>query len=147
MQSCSIDPSRSSRPVIDADPGATAPDVLTPAALDFLARLAARFESTRQALLARRRERQQRLNAGELPDFLPETRDLRQASWTVAAIPHDLRRRHVEITGPVERKMIINALNCGADCFMADFEDSNSPTWQNVIEGQVNLCDAVRGVI
>src|SRR5439155_11715825 len=120
---CSIDLPESARQVLSADPGTAASDVLTPAALDFVARLSARFELTRQELLGRRRERQKRLDAGELPDFLPETRELRASDWRVAPIPHDLRRRHVEITGPVDRKMIINALNSGADCFMADFED------------------------
>ena len=122
-------------------------ETLTPEALQFLGRLAARFETTRQSLLVCRRERQVRLDAGELPDFLPETRAVRESSWTVAPIPPDLRKRHVEITGPVERKMVINALNSGADCFMADFEDSNAPTWRNVIDGQVNLRDAIRGTI
>ncbi len=122
-------------------------EILTPEALDFLGRLGARFEPARQALLERRRERKARLDAGALPDFLPETRHVRESSWTVAPIPRDLRKRHVEITGPVDRKMVINALNSGADCFMADFEDSNAPTWPNVIEGQVNLRDAVRGTI
>jgi malate synthase len=121
--------------------------ILSPDALSFLGRLAARFESKRQELLARRRDRQLRLDAGELPDFLPETRLIRETNWTVAPIPCSLRKRHVEITGPVDRKMIINALNSGADCFMADFEDSNSPTWPNVIDGQVNLRDAIRRTI
>jgi malate synthase len=80
-----------------------------------------------------------------MPDFLPHTQQIRQRAWTVAPIPADLRDRRIEITGPVERKMIINALNSGAKVFMADFEDSNSPTWANVIDGQVNLRDAVRG--
>jgi malate synthase len=84
---------------------------------------------------------------GALPDFLRETRDVRAASWRVAEIPHDLRDRRVEITGPVERKMIINALNSGASVFMADFEDSLTPTWENVVSGQAHLCDAVRGTI
>ena len=122
-------------------------EILTAEARDFLGRLSERFEPARQALLARRRERQARLDVGELPDFLPETRHIRESSWTVAPIPHDLRKRHVEITGPVDRKMVINALNSGADCFMADFEDSSAPTWWNVIDGQANLRDAVRGTI
>jgi malate synthase len=132
---------------VDAAVSGPACEVLTPAALTFIERLCARFEPARQVVLAHRRERQKRLDAGDLPDFLPHTREIREARWTVAPIPHDLGKRHVEITGPVDRKMIINALNCGADCFMADFEDSNSPTWQNVIEGQINLRDAVRGTI
>jgi malate synthase len=121
--------------------------VLTPEATAFLTRLDRQFEKRRQELLAARRMRQQRINAGELPDFLPETAQIRGKEWTVAPIPHDLRDRRVEITGPVDRKMIINALNSGANVFMADFEDSNSPTWQNNLEGQLNLRDAVAGTI
>src|SRR5689334_400296 len=121
--------------------------VLSPGALEFLAALARRFEPQRQALLERRRLRQAALDAGELPDFLPETRDIRERAWTVAAIPRDLRDRRVEITGPVDRKMMINALNSGANVFMADFEDANAPTWENNIVGQQNLHDAVAGTI
>ncbi len=118
--------------------------VLTPEAQTFLAELHRRFEPRRQELLRRRRDRQAELDAGGLPDFLPETKELRESDWTVASIPADLRDRRVEITGPVERKMVINALNSGASTFMADFEDSNAPTWLNNLEGQVNLRDAVR---
>ena len=121
--------------------------ILTPEASAFLTKLAREFEARRQQLLARRRTRQQQIDAGQFPDFLPETAHIRQAEWTVAPIPHDLLDRRVEITGPVDRKMIINALNSGADVFMADFEDSNSPTWQNNLEGQFNLRDAVEGTI
>jgi malate synthase len=121
--------------------------ILSPEARTFLTALAMNFEERRHALLAQRQVRQQRLDAGELPDFLPETTAIREASWTVASIPADLLDRRVEITGPVERKMIINALNSGANVFMADFEDSNSPTWLNNLEGQANLRDAVRGTI
>ena len=121
--------------------------ILTPEAREFLSQLARKFEERRQDLLARRRIRQQELDAGVLPDFLAETAAIRQADWTVAPIPADLLGRRVEITGPVDRKMIINALNSGANVFMADFEDSNSPTWQNNLEGQANLRDAVRGTI
>ena len=121
--------------------------ILTPAASSFLTKLAREFEARRQQLLARRRARQQQIDAGQFPDFLPETAHIREAEWTVAPIPHDLRDRRVEITGPVDRKMIINALNSGASVFMADFEDSNSPTWQNNLEGQFNLRDAVGGTI
>src|SRR5712692_1106663 len=121
--------------------------MLTPEAQAFLTKLARTFESRRQHLLARRRVRQQEIDAGHLPDFLPETASIRQQEWTVAPIPHDLLDRRVEITGPVDRKMIINALNSGANVFMADFEDSNSPTWQNNLEGQLNLRDAVKGTI
>jgi malate synthase len=121
--------------------------VLTPAALSFLEGLATEFEDHRQELLQSRRRRQSRLDAGHLPDFLPETRAIRESEWRVAPIPPALQRRHVEITGPVERKMIINALNSGADVFMADFEDANAPTWENTLTGQINLIDAVRGTI
>src|SRR6266849_5480594 len=121
--------------------------VLTPAALEFIVELQRRFNPRRVELLAERVGRQRRLDAGEKPDFLPETRGIREAEWTVAAIPEDLQDRRVEITGPVDRKMIINALNSGAKVFMADFEDSNTPTWANQMEGQVNLMDAVRRTI
>jgi malate synthase len=121
--------------------------ILTPEASYFLTKLAREFEARRQELLARRAARQQRIDAGQLPDFLPETAHIREAEWTVAPIPHDLLDRRVEITGPVDRKMIINALNSGANVFMADFEDSNSPIWQNNLEGQFNLRDAVEGTI
>ena len=121
--------------------------ILTPSARQFLMKLAREFEPRRQELLSRRRERQERIDAGQLPDFLPETEHIRQSEWTVAPIPADLLDRRVEITGPVDRKMIINALNSGASVFMADFEDSNSPTWQNNMEGQANLRDAVNGTI
>ena len=121
--------------------------ILTPEASSFLTKLSREFETRRQELLARRAARQQQIDAGQLPDFLPETARIREAEWTVAHIPHDLLDRRVEITGPVDRKMIINALNSGASVFMADFEDSNSPTWQNNLEGQFNLRDAVEGTI
>ena len=122
-------------------------NVLTPDARAFLVKLAGRFETRRQELLARRKEVQKKIDSGWLPDFLPETEGIRKADWKVAPIPKDLTNRRVEITGPVDRKMIINALNSGASVFMADFEDSNSPTWSNNIEGQQNLCDAIRGTI
>jgi malate synthase len=121
--------------------------VLTADARAFLLKLAARFEPRRQELLARRQTVQQEIDHGKLPDFLPETAEIRQSEWKVAPIPKDLLDRRVEITGPVDRKMIINALNSGANVFMADFEDSNSPTWSNNIEGQQNLKDAIRGTI
>jgi malate synthase len=121
--------------------------VLTPPALHFVTRMSLEFEGRRQELLARRRARQAELDSGKLPDFLPQTADVRRGDWSVAPIPKDLRKRHVEITGPVDRKMVINALNSGADAFMADFEDSNSPTWENCASGQANLIDAVRGTI
>jgi malate synthase len=118
--------------------------VLTDEALAFVAMLARRFEPARRELLARRERVQRELDAGALPGFPPETLDLRAADWTVAPIPADLADRRVEITGPVDRKMIINALNSGARVFMADFEDANSPTWDNTVQGQANLFDAVR---
>jgi malate synthase len=117
--------------------------VLSPAALHFLAALARRFEPERRRLLERRRARQQELDAGRLPDFLPETKAIREREWTVAPIRPDLIDRRVEITGPVERKMMINALNSGANVFMADFEDANAPTWENNLRGQQNVRDAV----
>ena len=123
------------------------PQVLTPDAQAFLTKLAREFEGRRQELLARRRVRQQEIDSGQLPGFLPETASIRKQDWTVAPIPHDLLDRRVEITGPVDRKMIINALNSGANVYMADFEDSNSPTWQNNLEGQLNLRDTVSGTI
>ncbi|HTR19281.1 MAG TPA: hypothetical protein VMH88_00390, partial [Gemmatimonadales bacterium] len=125
----------------------TALRILTPEAVRFLAELARTFESRRQALLHARAARQQQLLKGQLPEFLPDTAEIREADWTVAPIPHDLADRRVEITGPVDRKMIINALNSGAKVFMADFEDSHTPTWRNNIEGQINLRDAVAGTI
>jgi malate synthase len=121
--------------------------VLTPDAVRFVADLQRAFGARREELLAAREARKRRLDAGELPDFLPETRQVRESEWTVAPIPPDLLDRRVEITGPVDRKMIINALNSGANVFMADFEDSNAPTWANNIEGQLNLRDAVRRTI
>ncbi|HEX2044236.1 MAG TPA: malate synthase A [Gaiellaceae bacterium] len=120
-----------------------AEEILTREALSFVADLQRRFEPTRTELLRRRVERQERLDAGELPGFLAETRQLRESDWEVAPAPEDLRDRRVEITGPVERKMMINALNSGARCFMADFEDANSPTWENCVQGHVNLVDAI----
>ena len=131
------------RGAVQADTGA----ILTSDALTFIAGLARAFESRRQELLQARVERQQRIDAGESPDFLSDTKDIRTSDWKVAPLPDDLVGRCVEITGPVDRKMVINALNSGADVFMADFEDSNAPTWANTIEGQVNLRDAVRRTI
>jgi len=122
-------------------------EILTPAAAEFLAGLARQFEPRRRELLALRVERQRAFDGGALLDFLPETAGIRAQEWTVAPIPADLLDRRVEITGPVDRKMIINALNSGANVFMADFEDSNSPTWRNNLDGQVNLRDAIRGTI
>jgi malate synthase len=122
-------------------------EILTPEAIAFLADLQRRFNARRKELLAARHERQKRLDAGEKPDFLPGTRAIREAEWTVAPLPGDILDRRVEITGPVERKMIINALNSGAKVFMADFEDSSTPLWTNLIEGHINLRDAIRRTI
>ena len=122
-------------------------EVLTADALDFVAGLQRTFNRTREELLRRRLERQRRFDAGQLPDFLPDTRDVREGDWRVASAPEDLQDRRVEITGPTERKMLINALNSGARGYMADFEDSSSPTWSNVVQGQVNLIDAIERTI
>jgi malate synthase len=119
-------------------------EILTPDALAFVAKLHRAFEPRRQELLKARVARQTRIDAGEMPDFLPETRHVRDGEWQIAKLPKALECRRVEITGPVERKMIINAFNSGADSYMTDFEDSNSPNWYNQIQGQVNLFDAVR---
>jgi malate synthase len=126
--------------------GAAEP-ILSQGALDFVELLQRELGSERRELLERRRERKERLDAGERPGFLEETRAVREGEWQVAAPPADLRDRRCEITGPVDRKMMINALNSGARVFMGDFEDSLSPTWQNVVEGQQNVHDAVRGEI
>ncbi len=117
--------------------------ILTAEALAFVAELERRFGARRLELLLARAERQRRLAAGELPDFLPETRELRETDWVIDPVPSDLLDRRVEITGPTDRKMVINALNSGARMFMADFEDANSPTWHNMVEGQANLVDAI----
>ncbi|CAN5904473.1 malate synthase A [soil metagenome] len=117
--------------------------VLSKEALGFVADLQRRFNPRREELLAARVERQKRLDAGEKPDFLAETAEIRESDWTVAPLPGDILDRRVEITGPVDRKMIINALNCGASVFMADFEDASTPTWTNMVEGQFNLAAAV----
>jgi malate synthase len=122
-------------------------EILSADALAFLAELHRRFDGTRRRLLAARAERQARIDAGELPDFLPETREIREGDWRVAPVPAELQDRRVEITGPVDRKMVINALNSGARCFMADFEDANSPMWRNNLEGQANLIDAIERTI
>jgi malate synthase len=122
-------------------------EILTPEALNLVAALQREFDGTRRELLARRDERQAELDAGGALDFLPDTREVREGDWRIEPEPDDLQDRRVEITGPTDRKMVINALNSGAKGFMADFEDSNSPTWSNMIGGQVNLVDAVRGTI
>jgi malate synthase len=135
-------PIRITAPLTDAQQS-----ILSEEAIRFLEILAREFEPRRRELLAARRLRQQEIDAGAMPAFLPSTAPVRDGDWKVATIPADLADRRVEITGPVDRKMIINALNSGASVFMADIEDSNSPTWSNVMQGQVNLRDAVRGAI
>ncbi|WP_444632884.1 malate synthase A [Cupriavidus oxalaticus] len=119
-------------------------DILTPEALALVDKLHRAFEPRRQELLAARVERAKRLDAGEVPDFLPETKSIREGDWKVAPVPKALECRRVEITGPVEAKMVINAFNSGADSYMTDFEDSNTPNWHNQLQGQVNLKAAVR---
>ncbi len=121
--------------------------VLTSDALAFVADLQRRFNPRRLELLERRQARQRQIDQGELPQFLPETRHIREGDWKIAPVPKDLQDRRVEITGPVDRKMIINALNSGASTFMADFEDSHAPFWEGTIQGQINLMDAVDGTI
>jgi malate synthase len=122
-------------------------DILTPDALQFAVALHRAFNARRNELLAARVERQHRIDAGELPDFLSATKHIREADWTITPLPQDLLDRRVEITGPVDRKMMINALNSGAKVFMADFEDSTTPTWENLLDGQLNLRDAIRRTI
>jgi malate synthase len=122
--------------------------VLTPEALAFVGELERKFGARRRELLGLRAERQKRFDAGELPDFLPETKSVREGDWKVAPIPKDLLDRRVEITGPVDnRKMVINALNSGAQSYMTDFEDAAAPTWDNMIGGQINLVDYWDGKI
>ena len=118
-------------------------EILTPQALDFIANLQRAFGSRRKELLQKRKEIQLEIDEGKTLDFLPETENIRRSEWIITPIPDELQDRRVEITGPVERKMIINALNSAAKVFMADFEDSNTPTWNNIIQGQINLRDAV----
>ena len=118
--------------------------LFTTEALEFLGALHRRFDGGRRDLLRQRVRRQEALDRGETLDFLPETRAIREGSWSIAPVPSDLQDRRVEITGPTDRKMMINALNSGASVFMADFEDANTPAWRNVVEGQLNLVGAVR---
>src|SRR5215470_14259544 len=122
-------------------------EILTPDALSFVAKLHRAFESRRRECLQRRQDRQEAFDGGESLDFLTETKHIREGEWTCAPIPRDLQDRRVEITGPTDRKMVINALNSGAKVFMADFEDANAPTWANMVEGQINLRDAIRRTI
>ncbi|MDI3262920.1 MAG: malate synthase A [Fulvimonas sp.] len=136
-----------SLPTLTGAPSSRAASLATPEALAFVAELHRRFEPERRRLLEARRQRQARYDAGALPDFRADTADIRESDWSVAPIPAALRDRRVEITGPVERKMIINALNSGARVFMADFEDSTTPTLANLLDGQRNLRDAVTGTL
>ena len=122
-------------------------EILSDGALGFIAALARKFTPRIEQALAARQERQQAIDNGEMPDFLESTREVRESDWRVCSVPADLEDRRVEITGPTDRKMIINALNSGAKVFMADCEDSLAPTWENIIQGQVNLRDAVRRTI
>ncbi|MEJ2753395.1 MAG: malate synthase A, partial [Chloroflexota bacterium] len=140
-----LNPTALGRLSIEAEVSPEFGEILTPDALAFVIRLEQAFGERRRALLALRDERQEEISGGRMPDFLPETAHIRESEWVVTPIPADLNDRRVEITGPVDRKMIINALNSGANVFMADFEDSHSPTWTATIEGQINLRDAVRG--
>ena len=132
---------------LSAPPPTGSQRILTPEALAFVADLERRFRFRRAQCLARRSALKQQLDSGWRPDFLPETEAIRLSSWTIAPVPAELEDRRVEITGPVDRKMIINALNSGSQVFMADFEDANSPTWENVVLGQEHLFDAVRRTI
>ncbi len=122
-------------------------EILSPDALNFFAQLQLEFNPRRLDLLRQRELRQADLDRGEMPRFLPETQSIRDGDWKVSPVPKDLQNRRVEITGPVDRKMVINALNSGANCYMADFEDAHSPTWSGTLEGQLNIRDAVRGTI
>ena len=132
---------------ITAPVSAAGEEILTGEALAFVAGLSRTFDVRRREFLQRRRERQAELDAGAMPDFLPETAEVRQGDWTIAPLPADLEDRRVEITGPPDRKMVINALNSGAKVFMADFEDSNTPNWENNISGQINMRDAINKTI
>lgn len=123
-------------------------EILTPEAVEFISKLERKFRNNRLELLQLRQNRQDRIHAGELPDFIPDTESIRNGDWVITSVPHDLQDRRVEITGPAgDRKMVINAYNSGAQIYMADFEDANSPTWKNSIEGQINLRDAINRTI
>jgi malate synthase len=149
MPAISVEPVAPRAPgaLVEAPVSAAFAEILSPAALDFLALLAGRFDRRRRELLGRRADRQRDFDAGAFPTFLKSTADVRAGDWRVGPIPRDLVDRRVEITGPVDRKMVINALNSGAQVYMADFEDSHAPTWRGTIEGQINLRDAVAGTI
>src|SRR5947209_2663894 len=136
-----------SQVTVHGNPVERGDEILTSSALEFLGDLHRRFAARRNELLAARAVRRQQIAETGKLDFLPETRDIREGDWRVAESPADLRDRRVEITGPTERKMAINAINSGANVWLADFEDANTPHWHNVVSGQVNLVDAVRGDI
>src|SRR3984893_10403044 len=122
-------------------------EILVPEAVELIAVLHRKFNQPRKELLQKRQQRQADLDAGKTPDFLPETENVRRSDWTVAPIPADLQDRRVEITGPTDRKMVINALDSGAKVLIAEFEDANTPTWENLMDGQINLRDAIRRTI
>src|SRR5438270_4583282 len=122
-------------------------EILTPEALAFVTKLQRQFGTRRKQCLEYRQERQRRLDQGEGLDFLPQTKHIRDGDWKCAPIPSDIQDRRVEITGPTDRKMVINALNSGAKIFMADFEDANAPTWRNMVDGQIDLRDSIRGTV
>src|SRR5712675_1375492 len=122
-------------------------EILSPQALEFYATLHREFNSRRLELLRERSRRQEAIDRGQMPNFLAETKSIRHGDWKVSTVTADLQNRRVEITGPVDRKMVINALNSGANCYMADLEDSHSPAWDATLDGQVNVRDAVRGTI
>src|SRR3712207_8739397 len=122
-------------------------EILSPEAVAFVAKLAREFTPTVEERLRARQERQERINAGEMPDFLPETREIREGDWMIAPVPGDLQDRRVELTGPPDTKMTINALNSGASTWMADFEDANCPTWRNMLESQFNVKEAIERTI
>jgi malate synthase len=147
MQTASALPRSSSPLEITGELSPAYQAIWTPEARNFIADLAANFTARRDELLARRLERQKQFDSGVMPDFLPEATNIRKGDWKAAAIPADLQDRRVEITGPVDRKMIINALNSGAKTFMADFEDSSAPSWDVMMQGQINLTDAIAGTI
>ncbi|MCG7336501.1 malate synthase A [Sporosarcina sp. ACRSM] len=142
-----MQPSTSQKIEVRGEKTIESAEILTPEALEFLHALHAKFDERRKELLIKRQQRQRDLDNGKKLDFLPETKHIREGDWTIAPLPRDLQDRRVEITGPVNRKMVINALNSGAKTFMACFEDATSPTWDNMMEGQLNMKDAVRETI
>src|ERR687896_486307 len=122
-------------------------EILSPEAVAFVAKLSRRFSGRVEEILWKRAKRQERIDAGEMPDFLPETRHIRESDWKIAPVPDDLQDRRVELTGPPDTKMTINALNSGAKAWLADFEDANCPTWHNMLESQFNMKEAIERTI